>query len=254
MLIPGLSFESEDIYKVRTETFEGPLDLLLHLIKKNKMNILDIKLSEITTEYLYYLNDRSHINPEREGDFIMTAGTMIYIKSRSLLPRPEILDEESPEEKLVNTLIEYDKIQKISQLLKELENQEIILWKREETIEHFESKEFHLEEVSAFQLAEIFLSIVKRRERDEFLYIDSKEYSIEKKWNEIEELVNARGGYLNFNEYIETLETIEDILVSFFTMLEMIKRRVLVGVQKVLFGPISLWKVNSDEEGNETVH
>ena len=217
------------------------------------MDILDIRLSEITAEYLSYLSDRSRINPEREGDFIMTAGTLIYIKSRSLLPRPEALQEESPEEKLVNTLIEYDKIQKISKLLKELEGQEIILWKREAVVESFDNREFQLEEVSAFQLAEIFLNIVKRSEKEEYLYIDSKEYSIEKKWGEIEDALNAAGGYMNFHEYILTLDCIEDVLVSFFTILEMIKRRVVLGVQKKLFAPISLWKINTDEEGNEIV-
>lgn len=252
-MLPGLILEDEDSYKVHTGTFEGPMDLLLHLIKKNKMDILDIRLSEITAEYLSYLNDRTRLNPEREGDFIMTAGTLIYIKSRSLLPRPEALQEESPEEKLVNTLIEYDKIQKISKLLKELESQEIILWRREEIIETFDNKEFQLEEVSAFQLAEIFLNLVKRSEKEEYLYIDSKEYSIEKKWGEIEDVLNASGGYLNFTEYIETLEHIEDVLVSFFTILEMIKRRVVLGVQKKLFAPISIWKIDTDEDGNETV-
>ncbi len=231
-----------DVYKVRTETFEGPLDLLLHLIRKNKMNILDIKLAEITSEYLFHLQDRSRISPAREGDFLMTASTLIYIKTRSLLPKPEIMDEESPEQRLVHTLIEYDKIQKISALLKDMENQELLLWKREEVVEQFENKEFKLEEVSAFQLAEIFLNLVRRKEQEEFLYIDSKEYSIERKWNEILALLEAEG-CLNFTAYIEKMDTIEEILVSFFTVLEMIKQRVIIGLQKQLFAAISLWKV-----------
>jgi segregation and condensation protein A len=243
----NLASNGRDVYKVSTETFEGPLDLLLHLIKKKKMDILDIKISEITSEYLYYLEDRSHINPAREGDFLMTASTLIYIKSRSLLPRPEEMDEESPEQRLVNTLIEYDKIQKISQLLKEMELQELLLWKRDTTPERYESKEFTLEEVSAFQLAEIFMSIVRKREREEFLYIDSKQYSIEKKWNQLIKIIEAEG-YLNFTEYMETLEDIQDVLVSFFTILEMIKRRIVVGVQKKLFDTISLWKTREGEE------
>ena len=235
-----------EIYSVHTETFEGPLDLLLHLIKKNKMDILDIKISEITSEYLYYLEDRSRINPAREGDFLMTASTLIYIKSRSLLPKPDILDEESPEQKLVHTLIEYDKIQKISMMLKEMEAQELLLWKRQEVPENFESKEFKLEEISAFQLAEIFLNLVKKKEKEEFLYIDARDYSIEEKWNEILELLGTEG-YLNFNQYIETLATIQEVLVSFFTILEMIKQRVILGVQKGLFETISLWKTSEKE-------
>ncbi len=243
----------EYIFNVHTEVFEGPLDLLLHLIKKNKMDILDIKISEITSEYLYYLEDRRRINPSREGDFLMTASTLIYIKSRSLLPKPEILeDEETPEQKLVHTLIEYDKIQKISRMLKDLESQELLLWKREEVTENFETKEFKLEEVSPFQLAEIFLYLVKKKEKEEFLTIDAKNYSIEKKWNEILELLETNG-YLNFSAYIESLDSIEDILVSFFTILEMIKRRVIVGMQKRIFDTISLWKVNENDNEKEPI-
>lgn len=236
-----------EAYNIHTEFFEGPLDLLLHLVKKNKMDIKEVKLSEITSEYLYYLKDRRRVNPSREGDFLMTASTLIYIKSRSLLPRPEILEEESPEDKLMHTLIEYDKIQKISKLLKEMEMQTLVLWKREEVIETFDSREFELEEVSSFQLAEVFLNIVRKKDKEEFLYIDSKEYSIEKKWDQILELMET-DGFLDFAEYVETLESIEEILVSFFCILEMIKQRVLVGVQKKLFAPISLWKAAGDME------
>lgn len=244
-----MEFETaaEDTYSVQTGAFEGPLDLLLHLIKKKKMDIMEVKLSEITSEYLYYLQDRTRLNPSREGDFLMTASTLIYIKSRSLLPRPEILDEESPEQRLLHTLIEYDKIQKISKLLKEMEHQELLLWKREEVIESFDSKEFKLEEVTAFQLAEIFLNIVKKKEKDDFLYIDAKDYSIEKKWNEIEKLL-AVDGHLNFTEYVASLDNIQEILVSFFTILEMIKQSIVVGVQKKLFDTISLWRVDESTE------
>lgn len=239
--------ESYD-YRIRTDFFEGPLDLLLHLVKKNKMEITQIRISDITAEYLSHLSDRSRINPSREGDFLMMASTLIYIKSRALLPKPEILaEEESPEERLINTLIEYDKIQKISYMLKEKEQYSIMLWKREEIHDNFENREFRLEEVSSFQLAEVFLNIVKRREREEYLYINSKNYSIEAKWNEILSLLEIHG-YLDFTQYVESLESLENIVVSFFTILEMIKRRVIAGIQKEIFGPISLWKAQSIPE------
>ncbi|MCP4153148.1 MAG: segregation/condensation protein A [bacterium] len=239
-----------DSYSIHTDAFDGPLDLLLHLIKKKKMDIMNIQLSEITSEYLYHLKDKTKVNPSREGDFLMTASTLIYIKSRSLLPKPDILDEESPEEKLIQTLIEYDKIQKISKLLKEMEGQTILLWKREEVIEKFDSKEFQLEEVSSFQLAEVFMNIVKKKDKEEFLYIDSKEYSIEKKWDEILEVMEP-DGYLDFFKYIDTLEHIEEILVSFFTILEMMKQKIVHGVQKTLFGPINLWKTAAENQLEE---
>lgn len=236
-----------DAYNIHTDFFEGPLDLLLHLVKKNKMDIKEIKISAITSEYLFYLEDKSRINPSREGDFLMMASTLIYIKSRSLLPQPEILEEESPEDRLINTLIEYDKIQKISQLLKSMEDQTLMLWKREEVIEKFDNREYELEEVSSFQLAEVFLNLVRKKDKEEFLYIDSKEYSIEREWDRILELMEP-DGFLDFSQYVMSLKSVEEILVSFFCMLEMIKQRVIIGVQKKLFAPISLWKVNTEVE------
>jgi len=236
--------ESE-LYQIQTEFFAGPLDLLLYLIKKNKMNIMDVKISEITGEYLYYLKNNKGLNPSREGDFLMTASTLIYIKSRSLLPKPEILQEESPEDKLRQTLIEYEKVQKISRLLKELEGEEILLWKREEIVENFDSREYDIESISPFQLAEVFLNIVKRKEREEFLYIETKNYSVEEKMKEILALLD-KDGYINFYEYVKELDSIEEILVSFFTLLEMIKQRMVMAIQKSLFDSISVWK-NSGE-------
>ena len=140
-------------YQVQTEFFEGPLDLLLHLIRKNKMSIADVRLSRITGEYLSYLESKRGINPSRESEFLMTAATLIYIKSRSLLPKPEIPGEESPEKQLIHTLIEYEKIQKISRMLQEMEGTELLLWRRLEMNESFANREYELKEVSAFQLA-----------------------------------------------------------------------------------------------------
>ena len=148
-------------YQVQTDFFEGPLDLLLHLIRKNKLNINEIRLSEITSEYLSYLENKTGLNPSRESDFLTTAATLIYIKSRSILPKPEIPDEESPEKQLIHTLIEYEKIQKISKMLREMEYTELLLWRRLEMNESFTNREYELKEVSAFQLAEIFFDIVR---------------------------------------------------------------------------------------------
>ncbi len=237
--------EPED-YTIQTDFFEGPHDLLLHLIKKKKMNIIEVRISEITTEYLEYLDKRMGINPSREGDFLVTASTLIYIKSRTLLPRINPDDEESPEKKLIHTLIEYDKIQQIGKLLKSMEGKELLLWKREEVNEHFENREFNLEEVTTFQLAEVFLNLVKKKDKEQFLYIESKNYSIEEKWKEIEKLLGEKE-YLDFSQYIKTLDSIEELLVSFFTLLEMIKQSVLIAVQKRTFDTISVWKKEKGE-------
>ncbi|HEX7502516.1 MAG TPA: segregation/condensation protein A [Acidobacteriota bacterium] len=228
-------------YQVQTEFFEGPLDLLLHLIRKNKMNIIEVRLSQITAEYLSYLESKKGINPSRESEFLMTAATLIYIKSRSLLPKPENPAEESPEKQLLHTLIEYEKIQKITKMLQEMEYTELLLWRRLEIDENFTNREYALKEVSAFQLAEIFFDIVKKKENEQFLYISSKNYSIAEKQTEIMAILES-SGFLDFSMYVSKLDSLEEIVVSFFTLLEMIKRHLLVATQEQLFGTISLYK------------
>lgn len=227
-------------YQVQTDFFEGPLDLLLHLIRKNKMKIVEIRLSQITAEYLAYLENKKGINPSRESDFLTTAATLIYIKSRSLLPKPEDPAEESPEKKLIHTLIEYEKIQKISKMLQDMEYTELLLWRRLEIDENFTNREYALKEVSAFQLAEIFFDIIKKKENEQFLYISSKNYSIAEKLEEISALLK-KNVFIDFSAYISKLDSIEEILVSFFTLLEMIKRHLLIAVQEQLFGAISIY-------------
>jgi segregation and condensation protein A len=227
-------------YQVQTDFFEGPLDLLLHLSRKNKLNINEIRLAVITSEYLSYLENKQGINPSRESDFLTTAATLIYIKSRSVLPKPESLTEESPEKQLLHTLIEYEKIRTISKMLQEMEYTERLLWRRLELNENFSNREYTLKEVSAFQLAEIFFAIVRKRENEQFLYVSSKSYSIAAKQTEIAGLLKENG-FLDFSAYIKKLDSIEELLVSFFTLLEMIKRHLLIALQESLFGTISLY-------------
>jgi len=230
-------------YSVQTDWFEGPLDLLLHLLKKKKMEIKNVKISEITGDYTKYINNKTGINPSREGEFLSMASTLIYIKSRSLIPRPVKSDELSPEDELMLTLIEYDKIQKISLILKKMENAESLMWKRETVIDKFSDTEFEIKDVSTFQLAEVFMSIVNKMNKEEVFHIKSKNYSIEEKLNIILKIL-TENGYLDFSNYLENMVSIEEKLVSFFTLLEMVKQKIVTAIQKNLFEKISVWKVS----------
>jgi len=228
-------------YRIATDFFEGPLDLLLHLIRKNRVSILDVRLADITSEYLAYLERMEGINPSRESDFLITAATLIAIKARTLLPRTDLPGEESPEKALISRLFEHDQLQKISRLLQEMEETEITLWRREVIEESFSSREYAIAEVSAFQLSELFFSLVRRKEKEEFLTVAAKSYSIEAKRQEILALLDKEG-FLDFSAWIWTLGSLEEVVVSFFTLLELVKRHRVVAVQKELFGPISLWQ------------
>lgn len=106
-------------YAIKIDNFEGPLDLLCHLIDKNKMNIYDINLSEITDQYLEYLKQMEELNLEVASEFLVMASTLLYIKSKKLLPKQEDEEEELSEEELIRRIIEYKKYKEIVIKLKE---------------------------------------------------------------------------------------------------------------------------------------
>ena len=110
----------------KLQDFEGPLDLLLYLIEKNKMNIYDIEISSITDQYMEYLEDASEVELDQMSDFIVMAATLLYIKSRMLLPKPNKVGEEpeeDPREELVRKLLEYKKVKYVSEKLSECQGE-----------------------------------------------------------------------------------------------------------------------------------
>ena len=106
-------------YSIKIDNFEGPLDLLCYLIDKNKMNIYDVNLTEITNQYIEYLNAMEEMNLEIASEFIVMASTLLYLKSKNLLPKQEEEEEEITEEELIRRIIEYKKFKEISKILKE---------------------------------------------------------------------------------------------------------------------------------------
>lgn len=113
-----LSLETNK-YAIKVENFEGPLDLLCHLIDKNKMNINDIKISEITDQYMEYIKQMEEMNLDITSEFLVMASTLLYLKSKSLLPKQENEEEELTEEELIRRIIEYKKYKEITNKLKE---------------------------------------------------------------------------------------------------------------------------------------
>lgn len=106
-------------YAIKIDNFEGPLDLLCHLIDKNKMNIYDINISEITDQYIIYLKEQESLNLEIASEFLVMASTLLFLKSKKLLPKHEEEEEEITEEELIRRIIEYKKFKEISKVLKE---------------------------------------------------------------------------------------------------------------------------------------
>ena len=118
--MPNILTLETNKYAIKIENFEGPLDLLCHLIDKNKMNINDIKLSEITDQYIEYINKMEEMNLEVTSEFLVMASTLIYLKSKSLLPSDNEESEEISEEELLRRIIEYKKYKEITKTLKSM--------------------------------------------------------------------------------------------------------------------------------------
>jgi segregation and condensation protein A len=233
--------DASETYQVRLEVFQGPLDLLLFLIKKRKIDIHDIPIAVITREYLEYLNHKEKLNLDREAEFLLIAALLIYIKSQMLLPREKTLEEEKDlRQLLVERLVDYQKIKTASLLLKEKEEEELQMWRRTFLPPLVETDEMDFIEVSLFDLAESFFRLMKQRKREEARTIKGKEISLEQKMREIiEEL--KRNSYLDFLDYFNRQESFEEAFIAFFSLLELIKSRIIIATQESHFQPIKVW-------------
>ncbi len=230
-----------DGYQVRLEIFEGPLDLLLFLIRKKKIDIHDIPIAAISRDYLDYLNRKTQINLDREAEFLFIAALLIYIKSQMLLPREtDLAEQDDPRQVLVNRLLEYQKIKAAGSLLREKEEDQILQWRRNFLPPLPGESELDFEEVSLFDLAESFFLMMKRRAAADTRVIKGRDVSYEVKMKELYGLLRD-GRVLDFLAYFETQESLEEALVSFFCLLELVKTRQAVAVQDELFQTIRVW-------------
>src|SRR6187399_2959865 len=163
-------FESSpDAYTVKLDAFEGPLDLLLFLIRKNEVNVYDIPISLITEQYLQYINILQELNLDLAGEFLVMAATLIHIKSKLLLPRPETAedaagDEEDPREALVRRLLEHQKYRAAAELLHDRETLRSAQYMRpDERVADAAGDEYEPElEVDLFGLLSAFRGVLER--------------------------------------------------------------------------------------------
>lgn len=231
----------QDGYQVKLQIFEGPLDLLLFLIKKKKINIHNIPIAVITREYLEYLSHKERINLDREAEFLLMAALLIYIKSQMLLPREQPIEPDvDPRKELVDRLVDYQKIKAACSVLREKEDEMSQIWKRTALTAPFPEEDLDLIEVSLFDLAESFFTLMKRKQSESQRIIKGKEISMAEKTNEIVVVLKERG-FLDFLEYLDAQETLEEALIAFFCLLELIKARLVVAIQEQLFHTIKVW-------------
>ena len=238
----GLQFpqKHKDLYQVNLEIFQGPLDLLLFLIKKKKIDIQDIPIAVITREYLEYLEKKDRINLERESEFLLVAALLIHIKSRMLLPRETEPEAEDPRQALVDRLLDYQNIQAACSILRDKEEEELKKWKRDKPPPAAVPDELEFLEVSLFDLAEIFFKLIKQKEKEPVKIMPGRNLSATEKTREILKILQEKS-FLNFHEYFNRQESLEEALLAFFCLLEMIKKKIAVAVQDNLFHTIKVW-------------
>ena len=223
----------------KLETFEGPLDLLLFLIKKSEINIYDIPIATITEQYIEYLNYATKIDLENITDFYLMAATLLYIKSRMLLPVEFDLsgELEDPRTELVEKLIEYQKFKKLSELIeaKEQEAEWSIERKSSQPVLPFPDDALW-EQVTVWDLLKTFSSILSSfpSERVIDMY---EEVSVNEKITLIYELLDSTGEFM-FTDLVIKKSSIMEVICSFLAVLELVKSTVILVYQNKLFGDI----------------
>ncbi|AEF85112.1 ScpA/B protein [Treponema primitia ZAS-2] len=227
------------VHKFRLKEFEGPLDLLLFLIKKNEVNLYDIPIAQITEQYLEYLHFANTLDLEDLTEFHAMAASLLYIKSRMLLPVELDLDDDAddPRQELVDKLIEYQKFKKLSELMEEKEKEAEWVMERKKLQRALPFVEDELwEKVDIWALVKTFSSLMSNvpSERIIDLY---EEVSINEKTTLITEFLEQKGE-CNFTDLIVRNGSMMDIVCAFLAMLEAVKFRMITVYQNRMFGDI----------------
>jgi segregation and condensation protein A len=235
----------ETDYKVKLEIFEGPLDLLLYLIKQDEIDIYDISLERITSQYLEYLQAFRELNIELAGEFIVMAANLIYLKSRSLLPvdqQPpaEDAEEDDPRWDLIRQLIEYKKFKEAAAELHQRELEQERIFAREGALAPRFQEPLRLGDVGIFQLINAFQIVIKRLEaRQDVQEIFSEVYSVSEKIDTILKRV-AAGTPIRFSDLFGAVVSRVEVVVTFLALLELIRLKQVRAIQKNIFEEIEI--------------
>ena len=231
-------------YKVKLEIFEGPLDLLLYLIKKDEIDIYDVSIGRITKQYLDYINTFKMLNIEVASEFIVMAANLMYIKSRELLPQTqqppeEDADEEDPRWELIRQLVEYKKFKDVASFLGTQEVKADEFFATTPELPDLSAPDPNVVgQVGIFDLIRAFQKVLKRFENTtDIREIVSDRYSVADK---IEHLLEAipLGGRVRFDSLFSTAASRVEVIVTFLAMLELMKLNQLMVEQEQMLGDI----------------
>jgi len=231
-------------YKIKLEMFEGPLDLLLYLVKKDHLNIYDIPIARVTEQYLQYINLMQLLDLNIAGEFLVMAATLMEIKSRMLLPAEESLGEqeqEDPREELVKRLLEYERFKQVAETLRQKETDQREVFKRpqaEAQKTEFKEKEVYFE-ASIFDLISAFSAALKDVPKEVFYEVIKDEFTIEAKVHQIlHHLLEVQS--VRLSELFSKAKNKIEVIVTFLAILELAKMKEIVARQSELFQEIEI--------------
>jgi segregation and condensation protein A len=253
-------FESSpDAYAVKIDQFEGPLDLLIHLIKKNEVNIYDIPIALITKQYLAYVEMIQELNLDIVGEFLVMAATLIHIKSKMLLPRqePEQAEpEEDPREALVRRLLEHQKFKAAAELLHERAVLRGAQWIRPDgRIAEIAGDDYAYEadlEVDLFSLLAAFRGVLERAKQRPPILLPAEQQSIESRMEELLSMLSETEA-CGFEDLFARDDSRGAMIVTFLAMLEMIRLKLIRVFQTAPFGPIRVYKRARPEDAPKPI-
>lgn len=240
-------------YKVNLEVFEGPLDLLLYLIKKDEVDIYDIPINRITTQYMEYLELMKILNLEIAGDFIVMASTLMLIKSRLLLPDEERGpveedDEDDPRWDLVRQLVEYKKFKDAAGFLEHLEEEQENVFGREgEHVELGARPDVGMQDISIFDLITALNQALDRAPKEDLQEIFAEQFTVADKVNDLLERTSG-GKPLTLGRLFRNMRSRQEIVCTFLAVLELIKLNRLSARQDSHFDEIVIEQIEGGDE------
>ncbi|MEW6087980.1 MAG: segregation/condensation protein A [bacterium] len=237
-------------YQIKLDNFEGPMDLLLHLIKREEMDIYDIPIAKVTRQYLEYIELLEILDLSLASDFMLMAAVLIQIKSKMLLPIENVnLEEEigdDPRKALVASVMEYKKFKELAmELEKNRAHQEEIFTRLVPEISIEEENEFV--EATLFDLLSAFKDAIKSVDEKAFHEIIIEEFTVADKIKEIKTRLYAGSGFY-FSEIMEACRTKLEVIVTFIAILELIKQQEIQIRQHGIFGEIKVYRLVPQDE------
>ncbi len=241
-------------YEIRLDKFEGPLDLLLHLIRKNEMDINDIPMAEITSQYLNIIDTMKNLNLDVAGEFLLMAATLLHIKSRLLLPATE--DEDGVEEEvddpraeLVRRLLEYQKYSEAAAALDAFPLLERDVFARRFAAPELEeiTPDEPLETIGLYELMEAFRALLREHPEAAAHEVTTERLTVTDRINRILFLLSGRES-LGFRELFSERPDRQEVVVTFLAMLELVKMRLLRLMQNARYGAIWVFPAVSGDE------